>query len=143
DESDIYNPSIYAMSPCPLAYTVCGLRLPNSDYSAKDEDKIATALGYTAHLITMIAYYLQVPLRYAIRPMSLRSSIRDRVTRQYQDNPEFPLYSKGNDRFRFDYGVFLLNKDVEQVSVRSSTVVTGGVTNTRLLMGGQRTLRFI
>ncbi|TPX45942.1 hypothetical protein SeMB42_g03844 [Synchytrium endobioticum] len=115
DESDIYNPSIYAMSPCPLAYTVCGLRLPNSDYSAKDEDKIATALGYTAHLITMIAYYLQVPLRYAIRPMSLRSSIRDRVTRQYQDNPEFPLYSKGNDRFRFDYGVFLLNKDVEQL----------------------------
>ncbi|TPX45950.1 hypothetical protein SeMB42_g03847 [Synchytrium endobioticum] len=63
----------------------------------------------------MIAYYLQVPLRYAIRPMSSRSSIRDGVTRQYQDNPEFPLYSKGNDRFRFDYGVFLLNKDVEQL----------------------------
>ena len=63
----------------------------------------------------MIAHYLEVPLRYAIRPMSSRATIVDLVNQQYQDNPEFPLYWKGSDRFRFDYGVFLLNKDVEQV----------------------------
>lgn len=27
----------------------------------------------------------------------------------------FPLYGKGVDRYRFDYGVFLLNKNIEQV----------------------------
>jgi hypothetical protein len=27
----------------------------------------------------------------------------------------FPLYGKGQDRNRFEYGVFLLNKDIEQV----------------------------
>jgi len=29
----------------------------------------------------------------------------------------FPLYPKGVERFRFDYAVFLLNKDIEQVRV--------------------------
>lgn len=28
----------------------------------------------------------------------------------------FPLYGRGVDRYRFDYGVFLLNKNIEQVS---------------------------
>lgn len=28
----------------------------------------------------------------------------------------FPLYGKGVDQYRFDYGVFLLNKNIEQVS---------------------------
>jgi hypothetical protein len=27
----------------------------------------------------------------------------------------FPLYASGGDQHRFDYAVFLLNKDVEQV----------------------------
>ena len=28
----------------------------------------------------------------------------------------FPLFSKGVDTYRFEYGVFLLNKDIEMVS---------------------------
>ena len=27
----------------------------------------------------------------------------------------FPLYAKGVDRYRFEFGVFLLNKNIEQV----------------------------
>ncbi|TPX32040.1 hypothetical protein SmJEL517_g04771 [Synchytrium microbalum] len=98
-----------------LTYTICGLRLPNADYTGQDDEKIATALGFTAHLICMIAFYLEVPLRYSPRPMSSRATIIDGVSQQYQDNNEFPLFSRGSDRFRFDYGVFLLNKNVEQL----------------------------
>lgn len=29
----------------------------------------------------------------------------------------FPLYSRGVDRTRFEYGVFLLNKNIEQVFI--------------------------
>lgn len=31
----------------------------------------------------------------------------------------FPLYSRGVDRYRFEYGVFLLNKNIEQVGEMS------------------------
>lgn len=30
----------------------------------------------------------------------------------------FPLYSKGAEQYRFEYAVFLLNKNIEQVSER-------------------------
>jgi hypothetical protein len=80
-----------------------------------DEEKVSTALGYTAHLITMIARYLQVPLRYPINPMSSKSRILDRVSKHFAGSKEFPLYSKGVDRPRFEYGVYLMNKDIEQV----------------------------
>lgn len=33
----------------------------------------------------------------------------------------FPLYSKGVERYRFEYAVFLLNKDIEMVSPRPSS----------------------
>ena len=31
----------------------------------------------------------------------------------------FPLFSKGVDTYRFEYGVFLLNKDIELVGTTS------------------------
>jgi len=34
----------------------------------------------------------------------------------------FPLYGKGQDRLRFEYGVFLLNKDIEQVPAHKAHV---------------------
>jgi len=30
-------------------------------------------------------------------------------------NYRFPLFSKGVDTYRYEYGVFLLNKDIEMV----------------------------
>ena len=34
----------------------------------------------------------------------------------FQQTCRFPLYSKGVDTYRFEYAVFLLNKDIEMVS---------------------------
>jgi hypothetical protein len=35
----------------------------------------------------------------------------------------FPLYSKGVERYRFEYAVYLLNKDIESVRPRSDRAV--------------------
>ena len=35
----------------------------------------------------------------------------------------FPLFSKGVDTYRFEYAVFLLNKDIEMVSLLGSNLV--------------------
>ncbi|KAJ3083097.1 hypothetical protein HK102_001260 [Quaeritorhiza haematococci] len=69
-----------------LVYTIRGIRLPNSDYAGQDEDRIATALGFTSHLVTVLAFYLDVPLRYPIKPMSSRSTIWDRNIEQLMNH---------------------------------------------------------
>lgn len=48
-------------------------------FTAKDDGSIAVALGYTAHLVSMISYFLQVPLRYPIIHKGSRSTIKDNI----------------------------------------------------------------
>jgi hypothetical protein len=83
----------------------------------------------------MISHFLDVPLRYPLEHKGSRSQITDLVMdkltdkeREYEHSQlycflfimmpcvcSFPLYSKGQDKFQFSYGVFLLNKDIAQV----------------------------
>ncbi|XP_034034916.1 UV radiation resistance-associated gene protein [Thalassophryne amazonica] len=97
-------------------YVICGVKLPNSDdFQAKDDGSVAVALGYTAHLILMISFFLHVPLRYPVIHKGSRSSIKDTITdRLAEKEREFPLYSRG-ERFHFEYGVYLLNKNIAQL----------------------------
>ncbi|XP_038673569.1 UV radiation resistance-associated gene protein isoform X3 [Scyliorhinus canicula] len=97
-------------------YFMCGVKLPNSeDFQAKDEGSISVALGYTAHLVLMISYFLQMPLRYPIIQKGSRSTIRDNITDKLSEKErEFPLYPRGGERFQFEYGVYLLNKNIAQ-----------------------------
>ncbi|KAF9114679.1 hypothetical protein BGX27_010165 [Mortierella sp. AM989] len=46
--------------------------------------------------------------------MGSRASVLDPVSLLIGPK-EFPLYGKGQERHRFEYGVFLLNKDIEQL----------------------------
>ncbi|XP_069891084.1 UV radiation resistance-associated gene protein isoform X2 [Dipodomys merriami] len=98
-------------------YFVCGVRLPNSeDFQAKDDGSIAVALGYTAHLVSMISFFLQVPLRYPIIHKGSRSTIKDNINDKLTEKErEFPLYPKGGEKLQFDYGVYLLNKNIAQL----------------------------
>ncbi|XP_051881644.1 UV radiation resistance-associated gene protein isoform X2 [Pristis pectinata] len=98
-------------------YFMCGVKLPNSeDFQAKDEGSIAVALGYTAHLVLMISYFLQVPLRYPIIQKGSRSTIKDNITDKLSEKErEFPLYPRGGEKFQFEYGVYLLNKNIAQL----------------------------
>uniref|UniRef100_A0A8C6LDN5 UV radiation resistance associated n=1 Tax=Nothobranchius furzeri TaxID=105023 RepID=A0A8C6LDN5_NOTFU len=97
-------------------YVICGVKLPNSDdFQARDDGSVAVALGYTAHLVLMISCFLQMPLRYPLIHKGSRSSIKDTITdRLTEKEREFPLYSRG-ERFHFEYGVYLLNKNIAQL----------------------------
>ncbi|KAI9323667.1 UV radiation resistance protein and autophagy-related subunit 14-domain-containing protein [Dichotomocladium elegans] len=95
-------------------FYIRGVHLPNSVYTGCNNEEIATALGFTAHLVSMLAFYLSIPLRYPIMPMGSRATIKDPVS-SLAGSTDFPLYSKGVDKYRFEFGVFLLNKNIEQL----------------------------
>ncbi|XP_037492638.1 UV radiation resistance-associated gene protein isoform X2 [Jatropha curcas] len=91
----------------------------------KEVQKSATALGYVAHAVSLIASYLKVPLRYPVRLGGSRSYINDYApstepsssdlltSSSSNANPksvEFPLFLEGQDTTRAAYAVFLLNK---------------------------------
>jgi hypothetical protein len=103
----------------PLSFTIRGLPLPNSDFESSDvdEDTVAAALGHVAHLVYLLSFYLSTPLLYPVQPQSSTSFIRDPVS--LMPGPRtFPLYAKASVYYRFDYAVFLLNKDIEQLMSR-------------------------
>ncbi|KAI9230614.1 MAG: UV radiation resistance protein/autophagy-related protein 14 [Piptocephalis tieghemiana] len=95
-------------------YTIRGQCLPNSQYSGHDQERIGTALGFTAHLIRLMSLFLDVPLRYPLYPRSSQSVVEDPLIPEDATTERyFPLSLKGQDKGRFDYAVLLLNKDVE------------------------------
>ena len=106
---------IYPIEPTsqPLLFTICKLPLPNSTFADADEDVLSAALGYVARVVDMLQYYLSVPLPYPITASGSRSLIHDNISILDSNARTFPLYPKSTIAFRFDYGVFLLNKDIE------------------------------
>ncbi|KAG0251299.1 hypothetical protein BG011_007720 [Mortierella polycephala] len=98
----------------PNLLKICNVPLPNSVYLGMDEEAVAVALGFACHLVTMLAHYLAVPLRYPLTPMGSRAFVVDPISILVGPR-EFPLYGKGQDKFRFEYGVFLLNKNIDQL----------------------------
>ncbi|XP_068640589.1 vacuolar protein sorting 38 [Aristolochia californica] len=96
----------------------------------KEAQKSASALGYVAHAVSLVASYLDVPLRYPLRLGGSRSFISDHapsiepmssdlvVNSAVAINvkpAEFPLFLEGQDTTRAAYAIFLLNKDLEQL----------------------------
>lgn len=122
--------SIYPIeldSPSDLLYTILGVPLPiplNGNEPAPPlslpshkevtEDAVATALGYAAHLVQLLAVYMGKGLVYPVTYVGSRSLIKDNISAMVGPRM-FPLFSKGVDTYRFEYGVFLLNKDIEML----------------------------
>ncbi|XP_078695178.1 UV radiation resistance-associated protein-like, partial [Branchiostoma floridae x Branchiostoma belcheri] len=109
---------IYPIAQLPNGrHTICGVWLPNAEeLQGKDDNMVEAGLGYAAHLLMMIAQFLQLPLQYPIIYRGSKSKIRDPITAKLADRDrEFPLYSKGKERFQFSYAVFLLNKNIAQL----------------------------
>lgn len=119
DLSAIFNIVPVPLGP-PLSFQICGTPLPNTAYDltlkTAGEDALSAALGYVAQLTDFLQYYLSVPLPYPIRTFGSRSSIRDDISQLPDPQREFPLYiprGGSSAQYRFDYGWFLLNKDIE------------------------------
>ncbi|KAI7653454.1 hypothetical protein KC319_g10499, partial [Hortaea werneckii] len=123
--------TIYPIKPIPgksLAFTICGLHLPNSeDLDATPPDKLAAALGHVAHAVHLLSIYLVQPLPYPLNPNSSTSTIEDPISllktssqNSSTKDPHhtallrcYPLHTKSVPRFRFEYAVFLLNQDLQ------------------------------
>ncbi|KAF2140558.1 uncharacterized protein K452DRAFT_273185 [Aplosporella prunicola CBS 121167] len=109
---------IYPIEPIPgrsLAFTIRGLPLPNSEFDNVKEDVTAAALGFVAQAVAQIAVYFSHPPPYPITPRGSTSTIEDPIS--MTTGPRvYPLYMRGSVRYRFEYGVFLLNKDIEILS---------------------------
>lgn len=103
----------------PLSFTIRGLHLPNaaspSTFSNVDPAATAAALGIVAHLTTLVSLYLLTPLPYPPSPHGSTSTILDPISTSMQSLAArtFPLYERGAVTYRFEYGVFLLNSDIE------------------------------
>lgn len=105
---------IYPIEPTPdvpLVFTIAGLTLPNSNFEDIDRDVVAAALGHTAHLVYLLSFYLSIPLPYPIKPYLSNSLIHDPVSVSLPQRT-YPLHPV-NVHYRFEYGVFLLNKNIE------------------------------
>jgi hypothetical protein len=67
-------------------YTINGFFLPNSEFQSKDDERVSTALGMVAHLLSLIAELFDVPLRYPVLLKSSRSSIFDYISETSASN---------------------------------------------------------
>ncbi|KAF8446366.1 hypothetical protein L210DRAFT_3475070 [Boletus edulis BED1] len=118
---------IELLSASELLFTILAVPLPipfNSNEPAPPlslsshkevtEESVATALGYAAHLVQLLSVYMGRCLVYPITYIGSRSLIRDNISAMVGPRM-FPLFSKGVDTYRFEYAVFLLNKDIEML----------------------------
>ena len=64
-----------------LRFKIRGVGLPaTGGFEGLPEEEVATALGWTAHLVYLLSLYLCVPLRYPIQPIGGRSLVKDPVS---------------------------------------------------------------
>ncbi|CAG8296279.1 unnamed protein product [Penicillium nalgiovense] len=111
--------TIYPIEPIPnkpLAFTIAGLALPNSTFEDIDREVVAAALGHTAHLVYLLSFYLSVPLPYPINANGSTSFIQDPISASLPQRT-YPLYPV-SVQYRFEYAVFLLNKDIEYILIK-------------------------
>ena len=120
---------IFPITPIPnkaLQFTICGVHLPNADglLDAEDENEVAAGLGFVAHVVWNLGLYLGKMLPYPIHARASSSTIEDPISNIASDSSggggvssrAYPLFIKGAVRYRFEYGAFLLNKDIETLS---------------------------
>lgn len=74
---------------------------------------MASALGYTVHLIMLAAKYLEVSLRFQLLFMGSRSLIRDPALVGLDNT--FPLFKKSIEKDRFERAIMWLRANVEQL----------------------------
>ena len=117
--------AIYPVEPVStgsLSFTIRSLNLPNagSAFNHHDPTTTAAALGHTAHTTHLLSHYLSTLLPYPLEPQGSTSTIYDPISTSMPSEAArtFPLYQKGAVTYRFEYGVYLLNSDIELLMSR-------------------------
>ncbi|KAK8869985.1 hypothetical protein IAR55_000555 [Kwoniella newhampshirensis] len=125
---------IQPLDPSQLLYTILGVPLPiplgpkdpapplSLPAHRVDERTTAAALGYVAMVVQMLGNLGGAQsggLPYIVTCAGSRSAVRDGVS-VMQGPRSFPLYAKGVERYRYEYAVFLLNKNIEMLMLEAN-----------------------
>ncbi|KAK0556399.1 hypothetical protein OC846_001224 [Tilletia horrida] len=100
-------------------FSISQIPLPSSELilspsEKHDQETTAAALGLVAQLVSLLSAYLDTPIHYPLATAGSRSVVQDPIS--LMNGPRaFPLYSKSVEAYRFEYAIFLLNKDIEQL----------------------------
>jgi len=95
-------------------WAIRGLEFPPLDCPARDDEHLATVLGYIVHVVLLLSKYQQISLRYQLLYYSSRSMVRD-PTASGSTNQNLPLYRTNTEPERFRKAVLWLAKDIEQI----------------------------
>lgn len=116
-------PLLYTDTPQP---TICHVMVPSTELMKDREDKdLGVGLGWVAHLTSMVASLLGVPLRYPVTSSGSCSLITNEVSDKLgEKEKDFPLFAKNQERYRFDYGVYLLSQNICQLRWLSHSLPT-------------------
>jgi len=116
---------MHADSPAGGGVTPPGRLAPaKSSFKPKTSEAMGAALGYAASVVELLSGYLDIPVRYPVRCLGSRSVICDPALSPAVSNGtlseiKLPLYLdphlKEKGQARVDAGIFLLNKDIEQL----------------------------
>jgi hypothetical protein len=98
-------------------FTICDVILPHGDpmeSAAASAEQTAVALGFVAHLVQLLSQFLLVPLQYPIQCNGSRTTIIDNIHIGL-DIKEFPLYIKGTEKSLYQFGLYLLWRNILQL----------------------------
>jgi UV radiation resistance-associated gene protein len=94
-----------------LQFTIRNIHLPNSTFDDTNRDEIAAAFGFTTQLVQHLSLYLRCGLPYPLEVNSSQSWIEDPISAGLMQR-RYPLHPT-SVAYKFEYGVFLLNKNIE------------------------------
>ena len=120
---------IEPIDPKSLSYTIRDIQLPNANtiapHSESDPASMSAALGLAAHIVQLLSLYLSVPIPYPPTFCGSTSTIYDPISTSMPSAAArtFPLYQTGAVTYRFEYGVFLLNTDIELLMSRQGAKI--------------------
>ncbi|ODV98271.1 hypothetical protein PACTADRAFT_757 [Pachysolen tannophilus NRRL Y-2460] len=126
----------------PHEFMILNYRLPskiNPQWMTKTMDlQIGAVLNFITQLVFLLSHYLAIPLRYPIEPFGSNSYICDPIS-QLKNSKLFPLWCKDNINsiHRFEYGLILLGKNIEQLL---EVVGVRGIADPRNLLGNLKLL---
>lgn len=104
---------IELIEPKKYIFSICQLPLASS-INDQIEDEVGAVFGFISQVVYHLSNYLNIPLRYPLQPYGSQSFIIDPIS-DIQGSRTFPLWTKGSLYYRFEYGLYLLHKDIEQL----------------------------
>lgn len=94
---------------------ICLPRVEEAKGRSNSEMMLGVASGWVAEMLVIFSSVLDVPLRFPVRLGGSNSGIGDPSAAAAVGGNVFPLYLKGADATRAEYGLFIMQKNLVQL----------------------------